>query len=100
MTRTRIFMMGAVLVTASAIWMVMGFIRSADVGAAAMAKVSCSCVFVEGRSLEACRADDPPGFEGVTVSINDDAHLATGSVLGLIHRAARYNTNTGCTLEP
>ena len=41
----------------------------AGVGAAAMAKVACSCVFVDGRSLEACRADDPPGFEQIAVEI-------------------------------
>jgi hypothetical protein len=38
---------------------------AADVGAAAMAKVVCSCVFVDGRTLDACRRDDPPGFESI-----------------------------------
>lgn len=73
---------------------------AADVGAAAIAKVVCSCVFVEGRSLDACRADDPPGFEGVAVSLDQSAKAATGSVLGLVRRRATYSPTYGCTLEP
>ena len=73
---------------------------AADVGAAAMAKVICSCVFVEGRSLESCRADDPPGFDGVGVSVDAATKSATGDVLGLIKRRATYSEAYGCTLEP
>jgi hypothetical protein len=72
----------------------------AGVGAAAMAKVACSCVFVDGRSLASCRADDPPGFEGVAVAIDTTAKTATGSVFGLIKRRATYSEAYGCTLEP
>lgn len=72
----------------------------AGVGAAVMAKVACSCVFVDGRSLGACRADDPPGFEGVAVAIDTGAKTATGSVFGLIKRRAAYSEAYGCTLEP
>jgi hypothetical protein len=74
---------------------------SADVGAAAMAKVVCSCVFVDGRSLESCRKDDPPGFEQISVEIDAARLSATGSVLGgLIKRRASYSEEYGCTLEP
>ncbi len=73
---------------------------AADVGAAAMAKVTCSCVFVEQRSLESCRADDPPGFEQVTVTVDANAKTATGSVAGVIFRHAAYSEAYGCTLEP
>lgn len=73
---------------------------AADVGAAAMAKVACSCVFVEGRTLESCRADDPPGFEGVNVSIDETAKSATGAVLGIFKRTATYKDGYGCELEP
>jgi hypothetical protein len=73
---------------------------AAGVGAAAMAKVACSCVFVDGRSLESCRADDPPGFEDVAVEIDNSAKAATGSVFGLISRRATYSQSYGCTLEP
>lgn len=73
---------------------------AADVGAAAMAKVACSCVFVDGRSLESCRADDPPGFEQVSVAIDTKARTATGTAAGLISRRATYSEEYGCTLDP
>ncbi len=73
---------------------------AADVGAAAMAKVACSCVFVEQRSLESCRADDPPGFEQVSVTVDAKARTATGSVAGVIFRRAAYSEAYGCTLDP
>jgi hypothetical protein len=77
--------------------------RTADqagVGAAAMAKVACSCVFVDGRTLEACRADDPPGFEQVAIEIDEKGKSATGRVLGIVTRRATYSEAYGCTLEP
>lgn len=73
---------------------------SADVGAAAMAKVMCSCVFVDGRTLESCRGDDPPGFEQISVSVDMKARTATGTAAGLVSRRARFNDGYGCTLEP
>lgn len=72
----------------------------AGVGAAAIAKVICSCVFVAGRSLESCRADDPPGFEEIPVAIDRTAKTATGTVLGVISRRAAYSEQYGCTLDP
>ncbi len=76
------------------------FAGSAAVGAAAMAKVACSCVFVEQRELAACRADDPPGFEGISVEIDRSRQVATGSVMGMISRTAVFTSQYGCTLEP
>ena len=73
---------------------------AADVGAAAMAKVVCSCVFVEGRSLASCRADDAPGFESVDVRVDEAGKSATGTVLGLVSRRATYQDGYGCVLEP
>jgi hypothetical protein len=74
---------------------------AADVGAAAMAKVVCSCVFVDGRTLDACRRDDPPGFESIAVSVDTASRVATGVVLGgLVSRRAKYSEEFGCTLEP
>ena len=72
----------------------------ASVAAAAMAKVVCSCVFIDGRPLEACRVDDPPGFEEVPVVIDERAKVATARVLGVITRRATYSKNYGCILEP
>lgn len=72
----------------------------AGVAAAAMAKVACSCVFVGGRTLDACRADDPPGFEQVAVEIDETGKAAVARLLGVITRRAAYSETYGCTLEP
>lgn len=75
-------------------------VDQAGVAAAAMAKVACSCVFVDGRTLEACRADDPPGFEQVAIEIDEKGKAAVGRLLGVITRRATYSEAYGCTLEP
>ena len=98
-------MRNVVLGTSAVLALALGFAAwsiagSAAVGAAAMAKVACSCVFVEQRDLGACRADDPPGFEGVSVEIDRARQVATGSVIGVIRRTAVYTSQYGCTLEP
>lgn len=76
------------------------FASSAAVGAAAMAKVACSCVFIHERTLQDCRADDPPGFEGITVEIDQADKSVTGSAFVVISRRAKYTQTYGCTLEP
>lgn len=97
----RIVVLGmSVVLLAATGYAAWSFTVSAAVGAAAMAKVSCSCVFVEERELAACRADDPPGFESVSVEIDRARKVATGSVLGVIRRTAVYTSQYGCTLGP
>ena len=90
----------AVLILSGAAYFAWRTSVEAGVGAAAMAKVACSCVFVDGRTLESCRADDPPGFEGIRVTIDEAAKTATGSVFGVIRRRAKFDEGYGCTLEP
>ncbi len=99
MHRWLVGVVGAVALAGGGYWVWQTSI-AADVGAAAMAKVICSCVFVDGRTLESCRADDPPGFESVGVTVDTSAKSTTGSVLGLVSRRATYSEAYGCTLEP
>ena len=87
-------------VLAALVWFASNAITSASVGAAAVAKVACSCVFVDRRDLSDCRKEDPPGVEGIAVSIDKTTRTATGSVLGMIHRSASYAADYGCTLDP
>jgi phage terminase large subunit-like protein len=100
MQRRHIFIAMTVVVLAALAWFVSNLLASARVGAAAMAKVSCSCVFVESRDLQECRKDNPPGFDGVAVSVDPAKKSVTGSVLGIVHRTATYTADYGCTLEP
>lgn len=74
--------------------------EQAGVAAAAIAKVSCSCVFIDGRTLDACRADDPPGFEQVAVEIDEKTKASVGRMFGIVVRRATYSETYGCTLEP
>jgi hypothetical protein len=90
---------GAVLGSA-AVYFGWTIAASAAVGAAAMAKVTCSCVFIHERTLEACRADDPPGFEQIEVVIDRVNKSATGTVFSIINRRAKFTQEFGCTLEP
>jgi hypothetical protein len=100
MQRRYIFIAVTVAVLAAMGWFASSMLTSADVGAAAMAKVACSCVFVEGRDLGACQKDNPPGFDAVAVLVDPAKKSVTGSVFGLVHRTAVYSPDYGCTLEP
>jgi len=100
MQRRHIFIAVTVVALAALGWFVLNLLASARVGAAAIAKVSCSCMFVESRDLRECRKDNPPGFEGVAVSVDSVKKSVTGSVLGIVHRTATFTADYGCTLEP
>lgn len=94
-----IFAGGTILVVVAAQWIWRQFV-AADVAAAALAKVVCSCVFVDKRSLASCRADSPPGFEEMNVMIDNENKSATGTVLRFVTRRADFSEIYGCTLEP
>lgn len=74
-------------------------IADAEVGARAVAKTACSCVFIAGRELEACRADDPPGFEMVRASLDREAKAINASVFWIIRAEAVYRGATGCAMD-
>ncbi len=68
----------------------------AEVGARAVAKTACSCVFIAERPLEECRKDDPPGFELVRASVDEEEKRISASVFWLIRAEARYRGAEGC----
>ena len=90
----------AILVVTAATVYALRVASDASVGAAAMAKVVCSCVFVDERALDACRRDDPPGFETIPVTIEASSKTATSTLFGIVSRRATYREETGCTLDP
>lgn len=90
-----------VILAIAAGWWLYGTWRAANVGAAAMAKVVCSCVHLDARDLKSCRADDPPGFESIPVIFDAAAKTARSTLLfGLANATARYREGFGCVLEP
>ena len=63
-----------------------------------VARMSCSCVFVTGRELQACRADLPSEARWLSVDVDTVAHRVRASVLWL-QGEARYAEGRGCQLQ-
>jgi len=74
-------------------------ISDAEVGARAVAKTACSCVFIARRSLEACRKDDPPGFEMVRAYVDEEEKAVKASFFWVIRAEAVYQGTTGCAMD-
>jgi hypothetical protein len=70
---------------------------AASVGAGYVAKELCSCIFVGGRSFEACRPDVPESMDRVQAEPLPDGVRAF--VTGLASRVARFEPGFGCTLR-
>ena len=90
----------AVLLTGFALWKFPSFKAQAELGSAYAARVSCSCRYVQGRSLESCQSDFEPGMEIVSLSEDPATQTVTGSVPLLASRSARYAGASGCLLRP
>jgi len=72
----------------------------ATVGAGYGARMTCSCRYVEGRTMDSCKGDTGPGMEIVSVSDDPTDQAVTGSVPLLANRTARYKKGFGCLLDP
>ena len=69
----------------------------AEIGAGFVAKQMCSCVFVGGRDLEACRLDLRPDLAQVRSSLLADGVHAWVPLLA--SRTAHFREGSGCTLD-
>jgi len=68
------------------------------IGTTYAAKQTCSCVFVSGRSLEACEADLPaPGAAIIKLSLV--GHHVEANAYGLIHASATFEDGYGCRVD-
>ena len=82
-------------------------VDAAFIVANAVAKTACTCVFVAGRSLDACRKDDPPGFSlakawvtgAVGEELSDEPSGVSTSVMWVVRGRAFYRSDLGCQLE-
>jgi hypothetical protein len=60
----------------------------------------CPCVFIEGRSAQACRATVPLDLGGlVRVEINESQRVSQTTILGLFASRARHYPGSGCVME-
>lgn len=63
-----------------------------------VARMSCSCVFVTGRDLNACLADLPPEATWLRVQVDDTARRVRANALWL-QGEARFEEGRGCQLQ-
>jgi hypothetical protein len=63
-----------------------------------VARMSCSCVFVTGRELQACLADLPPEAGWLSVDVDAVAQSVRASALWL-QGEARFQEGRGCQLQ-
>ena len=72
----------------------------AQVGVGFGARITCSCRYVEGRSLDSCKGDKEPGMALVTLNDDPESRAVKASVPLLASRTARYRQGWGCLLDP
>lgn len=71
----------------------------AQVGTGYVAKQVCSCVYVAGRDVDACRADLMPSMDPIDVQMLGDREGVRASLLlGAVERTALHHPGSGCTL--
>lgn len=72
----------------------------AQAGASFGARVTCSCRFVAGRSLDDCRKDFEPGMGLILLSEDPSAKSVTARFPLLASQTATFREGPGCVLEP
>ena len=72
--------------------------RALDNATRYAARMSCSCVYVTGRDLQACIADLPPQAQWLDVDADSAAQRVTARVLWKTG-SAHYTEGRGCRLE-
>ena len=99
MTLRKKILLGILLLVLVAIaWNGPYYYKYAQVGAAYNAKMTCSCVFVSGRSLSSIEKEDLYAIPFTTQTIDRRAHTVTSSIFGLVSKTAFYRPGLGCTL--
>jgi hypothetical protein len=76
-----------------------GLKKTADLGVAYGARVTCSCRHVGGRTLGDCKKDFEVGMEQVRVAENALDKSVTASVPLLASATARFVEGSGCILD-
>ncbi|MFZ1990088.1 MAG: hypothetical protein WAW96_10000 [Alphaproteobacteria bacterium] len=91
----------AALAALTAFWLLIAHpaVQAAHIATGYVAKTLCSCVFVDARELEACKADLAPGSGSMRVTLDLDNRLVRVRA-GLISRdTAHFDSRYGCRLD-
>ncbi len=73
--------------------------RAVGIGTGMLAKQLCSCVFVSGRSLEDCRADQFESMDPIQVEVLSEPEGVRAFVALFGERIATWRDGLGCTLQ-
>lgn len=92
-------MLGLLLVVALIAWFRAPIMGYANAGAAYGARVTCSCRYLGGRSLDDCRKDFMPRMELITLSEDTQARAITARFPLLASHTARIQPGAGCVLD-
>jgi hypothetical protein len=87
------------LLALAVLWFVFSFSHikaQAQLGAAYAAHISCSCRYIEGRSLDACYKDFEPGMAMVSLTDDPDHKRVKASVPLLASAIAERRSEFGC----
>lgn len=98
--RARAVLVALIVVPAMLVWLWGPVNDRALTAASYAARVACSCHFVAGRPLEACKADLPPGMGNVTLSADEEEKSVTARYVPLSSQSAHYAEGPGCVLQP
>lgn len=71
----------------------------ARIGAAYNAKITCSCIFVSGRSLESIEKEDLYTIPFARQTVDPENKTVTSSIYGISKKAV-FRPGMGCTLAP
>lgn len=97
--RRRILVYALVAAVALAAWFRTPIQGYANAGAAYGARVTCSCRYLGGRSLESCAGDFLPGMGMITLSEDAGAKAVTARFPLLARHTARLQPGSGCVLD-
>ena len=69
---------------------------TAKIGTVYVAKQTCSCLFVAGRTMDSCRTDyDPAAIKPLTVNATDNG-VKVSALGGLVSARAEFEQGFGC----
>lgn len=75
-------------------------VGNASAGTAYAAHVTCSCRYIEGRSLGDCEKDKVAGMELIYLSDDDETQSVTATFPLVKSETATYREGYGCVLQP
>lgn len=95
----KLILLAVVIAAALVAWFWRPLNSHAVAGTSYGARVTCSCRFIEGRSLSDCRKDFRPDMALVRVSEDDEAKSVTASFPLISRQTATFQEGSGCLLE-